>query len=304
MKTKLHVILWLLILSLPLQAQDYVDIVKLSSNNAFLKNNQNESIMNAYNQNLQVYFPVRINERLVVITGLTVENTNLDLLDGNARENLLMTRLNLGIKHKHTEKLTGTYLVLPKIASNFKHIGLQDLQIGGLALWDYQVSDLWKIKFGIYVSTENHGSTITPLIGAWFRSPNKKFYINAVLPIRMDINYNIIKGFSVGADFLTSVKSYDLSANTRNAYVHENSIRAGAYLSYGFKDNSFIIRVRGGYDVTRYGLYNSNDIVGGQILLFTLTPDTRNQLNPRFMGGGYIGGDLIYRFDLNKEKKK
>lgn len=303
MKSNLPIILWLLILSFPLQAQDYVDVIKFSSNNAFLKNNQNESITNAYNQNLQVYYPIRISESFVVLTGFTVENTNIDLLDGNARENLLMTRLNLGVKHQHSKKISGTYLVLPKIASNFKQIGLQDLQIGGLALWDYQVSDLWNIKVGIYVSTENHGSTITPLLGAWFRSRNRKFYINAVLPIRMDINYNIIKGFSVGADFLTSVKSYDLSTDARGAYVHENSIRAGAYLSYGFKDNTFIIRVKGGYDTTRYGLYNSGDMVGGQILLFTLTEDTRNQINPRFTGGGYIGGDLIYRFDLTKEKK-
>lgn len=304
MNLRVTLILIIVLLSSNSQAQDYVNIVKFFSNNSFLKNDQDNQTSNAYNQFLEVYYPIRANEKWVVITGTSFENTTLDLLAGSGQENLLMLRLNLGFKHKHSEKWTGTYLVLPKIASDFKKIGLRDLQIGGLMLWECQVSELWKIKFGAYVSSESHGSTITPLIGAWFRSRNRKFYINAVLPIRMDINYSIVKGFSIGAALTTSVKSYDLSTSSRNAYVQENSIRAGAYLSYGFLDNSLIFRIRGGYDATDYGLYNSSDVLGAQLLLFPLSGDHRNRLNPSFTGGGYIGGDFIYRFDLRKEKKK
>ena len=147
-----------------------------------------------------------------------------------------MTRLNLGVKLKHSDKWTGTYLILPKIASDFENIGRQDLQLGGLALLGYQIAERWKLKFGLYVSSENHGSTVTPLLGVWHRSKNEKFYINAVLPIRMDVHYNIVGGFGVGADLLTSIKSYNLSGPNLDSYVQEESIRlAGLFVVWVFR---------------------------------------------------------------------
>lgn len=302
MKISVFIILQLLI-CLHLKAQDYVDIIKLSSNNAFMGNTENDYITSVNNQNLQLYYPIRASESLVVLTGFTLEHTGLNLLRGAEWGSLWMARLNLGIKHQHSEKWSGTYLLLPKIASDFRKVSLQDFQFGGLALLDYQVSETWKIKFGVYVSSENHGSTITPLIGVWHRSKNGKFYINATLPIRMDINYSITKAFSVGADLLTSVKSYDLFQNNTDRYVQEESIRAGLYASYSFLDNALIFRLRAGFDTTEYGLYDSGDILGGQVLTFPLGNDERNRLNPEFNSAFYFGGDLIYRFDLRKEKK-
>lgn len=303
MKTTISIIL-LLLAGFHLQAQDYVDVLRLSSNNTTLGNIDNEYTTSVYNQQLQIYYPIRANESLVFLTGLTFENTTMNLLDGNAPENLLMTRLNLGIKHNHSKRLTGTYLILPKIASNFKEIGLRDLQLGGLALLGYKISDLCTVKLGLYVSSENHGSTVTPLLGLWYRSKNRKFFINAVLPIRADINYTLIKTFSIGADLLTSVKAYDLSSNNRNAYVQEESIRVGAYISYGFLNNALILRLRAGYDTTEYGVYESGDEIGAQLLTFPISGDNRNRLNPELTAGFYFGGDLIYRFDLRNEKKE
>ncbi|MCH2042742.1 MAG: DUF6268 family outer membrane beta-barrel protein [Saprospiraceae bacterium] len=285
-------------------AQDYVDLFRSQNNFAFQRNNVNSDGAFTNNHLVRVYLPVRSGDKMVYLAGFTVENTNLHLFDRrNNRENLFMARLNLGLKHNHSEKLTGTYLVLPKIASNLSQVTGRDLQIGGLGLLDYKISETVKLKFGLYVSTENHGSTITPLLGLWYRSKNEKFYINAVLPIRMDISYNITGGLSVGADLVTSVKSYDLSSTSVHSYVHENSIRAGAYVSYGFMDNSVILRARGGYDLTDYGLYDTADPVGGQLLLFELSGDNRNRLNPEFSGGPFFAVDLFYRFDLRDEKK-
>lgn len=289
---------------LQLQAQDYVDIVKIAVNNASLGNLENDFETSATNINTELYYPKRVNDKLVVLSGFTIENTSLNLYDGADRGNLLMTRLNLGIKHQHSEKWAGTYLVLPKLASDFENIGRSDFQIGGLVIMDYQASETWKVKFGMYSSMENFGTTITPIIGVWHRSKNKKFYINATLPIRMDINYALTKkGFSVGADLLTSIKSYHLSRSIGGSYVQEESIRFALYASHGFLNNSIIIRARAGFDTTDYGLYNSNETVGGQLLTFPLTGDSRNRLNPEFASAVYFGADLFYRFDLTKEKK-
>lgn len=304
MKTTIFTITLLLFTSLHVRAQDYVDIFKASANFTQMGNLENAARTNIFSQNVELYLPKRINEDLVLLAGFTFENTTLNLLNGVAKnENLMMLRLNLGVKHQHTEKWGGTYVVLPKIATNFKRVGLSDFQIGGLALIDYKISDYWKFKFGVYLSSENHGSTITPLLGLWHRSKNGKFYINATLPIKADINYNFVKGFSLGADLLTSVKAYNISQNTGEFYVQEEVIRAALYASYGFLDKALILRARAGLDFTDYSLFNMNDPLGAQLLLFPIAGKDRTRLNPEYKMAFYLGFDLIYRFDLTKEKK-
>jgi len=215
-----------------------------------------------------------------------------------------MTRLNLGFKYQHSEKWSGTYVLLPKIASDFDNIGSNDFQIGALAILDYQYSESYKLKFGLYSSTENHGATLTPIVGLWHRSKDSKFYINATLPIRMDANYALSKNFSVGSDLLTSIKSYNLSEFNSNAYVQEESIRFAFYAALGLMENSIILRGKIGFDTTDYGVYDSNEKVGVQVLTFPLSTDKRDRINVEFDSALYLGFDAIYRFDLTKNKKE
>ena len=283
------------------KAQDYVDIVKFTVHNATLENGTN-SETNVKNVNFELYYPTVINDKLVLLTGLTAENTNFALTPFSNNGNLTMTRLNLGIKYQHSQKWSGTYMLLPKIASDFNNIGANDYQFGAIAVLDYQANENYKYKFGLYTSTENFGTTLTPLIGMWHRSQNKKWYINATLPIRMDINYALGDKFSVGSDLLTSIKSYNLSEANSAFYVQEESIRFGFYASYGFLNNALLLRAKLGYDTTDYGLYNHNDTVGVQVLTVQVSGDDRTRLNTEFVAAPYIGGDIIYRFDLTKKK--
>jgi hypothetical protein len=252
---------------------------------------------------MEVYYPKKLSEKTVLLTGFTVENTRLNFSEGAERTSLTMTRLNLGMKYQHSEKWSGTYVFLPKIASDFDNIGSNDFQFGGLAVLDYQYNETSKVKFGLYASSENHGSTITPLIGIWHRSKDSKFYINATLPIRMDANYSLSDKFSVGADLLTSIKSYDLDGINSDLYTQEESIRFALYAALGLMDNSIILRGKVGFDTTDYGVYNSNEKVGAQVLTFPLSTDKRNRLNSEFDSSLYVGFDAIYRFDLTKETK-
>lgn len=292
-------------------SQDYVDIVKLSTNNATLGNLDNNYETSVNNLNMEVYYPKKLSDKAVLLTGFTVENTRLDLNVSripsanivSGRSSLTMTRLNLGMKYQHSEKWSGTYVFLPKIASDFENIGSNDFQFGGLAVLDYQYSESYKIKFGLYASSENHGSTITPLIGLWHRSKDNKFYINATLPIRMDANYALSKNFSVGSDLATSIKSYNLSQLNSDNYVQEESIRFALYAALGLMDNSIILRGKVGFDTTDYGVFNSNQRVGAQVLTFPLSTDKRNRRNSEFDSSLYVGFDAIYRFDLNKQTK-
>lgn len=284
-------------------SQDYVDIVKLSVNNATLGNIEDDYETSVNNTNFELYYPKQLSEKFVLLMGLTAENTRLNLTQGTKRTSLTMTRLNLGFKYQHSEKWSGTYVLLPKIASDFDNIGSNDFQIGALAILDYQYNESSKIKFGLYSSTENHGATLTPIVGLWHRSKDSKFYINATLPIRMDANYALTKNFSVGSDLLTSIKSYNLSEFNSNAYVQEESIRFAFYAALGLMENSIILRGKIGFDTTDYGVYDSNEKVGVQVLTFPLSTDKRTRGNAEFDSALYLGFDAIYRFDLTKAKK-
>lgn len=288
----------LLLIANNLYSQDFVDIVKFSGNTTDFETLTDNFSTQVDNFQLEVYYPTRLSEASVLLTGFTLEKSRLGLANNLGRTNLGMTRLNIGIKQQHSEKWSGTYVFLPKIASDFESIGSDDFQFGGIAVLDYQHSDLWKWKFGLYSSSENFGTIITPIVGLWHRSIDEKFYINATLPVRMDVNYSLGQNTSIGADLLTSVKSYNLSEFEPANYVQEESIRFAAYAAYGFFDDKIIIKGKAGFDSTDYGLYNDGDTVGAQLLTFDLGGDDRNRLNNEFDTAPYFGVDLLYRFDL------
>jgi len=221
-----------------------------------------------------------------------------DFVDGS--KNLIMTRLNLGMKIKHGNNWSGTYVALPKLASDFSNLGADDFQIGGLALLEKKYSSRKVLKFGAYVSSENFGTTVTPIIGLWYKSKNGKFYVNATLPIRADVNYSLTDAFSLGANLLSSVKSYNLS-NERNSdfYVQEESIRLSAFAAYGFLNDMFIVRARVGLDTTDYALYDKNAASVVQVLTKQIgnRKDT-DRRNSEFAAAPFVGIDLMFRLGL------
>ncbi|MBW1298260.1 DUF6268 family outer membrane beta-barrel protein [Aquimarina litoralis] len=202
-------------------AQDYTDILRLNVSRTNLEDTEQTFDTDITNINFEVLYPKILNDNLVLLTGATVENTNLKLFEFATYENLTMARINAGFKIKHSEKWSGTYVVLPKLASNFDGLESRDFQIGGIALLDFQYNEKIRAKFGLYSSSENFGTIITPLLGAFYRSPNKKFHLDAVIPIRVEANYVLTDHFSAGADLRTSVKSYNFVNENINFYVQE-----------------------------------------------------------------------------------
>ncbi|GAK90877.1 hypothetical protein JCM19297_176 [Nonlabens ulvanivorans] len=295
MKNHLPFLIALLGLSIA-SAQNYLDIARLNVSNTTLEDLEQTHETNITNVNLEFLLPTPINDKTILITGLTAENSSLVLSNGLSRENLIMTRINLGAKVYHSKKWTGTYLLLPKIASNLNEVASQDFQIGAIALLEYRHKNRFRTKYGLYSSSEEFGTIITPLLGVYYRTPNNKFYIDAAFPIRMEANYNVTKKFSLGADLRTSVKSYNLGLTDR--YVQEESIRGGLYASYSLMDDKLILRAKAGLDTTDYGLYNSGDRIGAQILTIQVNGDDRARLNNEFDSSVYFGFDAIYRLNL------
>ncbi|MEN8816771.1 MAG: hypothetical protein ABF274_07885 [Nonlabens sp.] len=279
-------------------AQNYLDLARLNFGNTTLEDEDGNQETDITNVNLEFLYPTPINDKTVLITGFTAENTSIDFggLAGITNENLTMTRLNLGAKISHSRKWTGTYLLLPKIASNFDDLGGADFQFGAIALLEYRHKNRFRTKYGLYSSSEEFGAIITPLLGVYYRTPNSKFYIDAAFPIRMEANYSITKQFSFGADLRTSIKSYNLGGV--DTYIQEESIRFALYAGYSFMKDQLIVRGKAGLDTTDYGLYQSGDTVGAQVLTVALGGDDRTRLNNEYASALFVGFDVIYRLDL------
>lgn len=294
-----------------LQAQDYFDIFKASFSSASLGNVDDENAQtDVTNRNIELYMPIPITQKVTIIAGFTYENTSLGnmyfnfdnspygFVDGS--KNLIMTRLNLGMKINHGNRWSGTYVALPKLASDFSNLGSDDFQMGGLALLEKKYSGRKVLKFGAYVSSENFGTTVTPIIGLWYKSKNSKFYVNATLPIRADVNYSLTDAFSLGANLLSSVKSYNLS-NERNSdfYVQEESIRLSAFAAYGFLNDMLIVRARVGLDTTDYALYDKDAASVVQVLTKQIgNRKDVDRRNSEFAAAPFVGLDFIFRVGL------
>ncbi len=251
---KYYFIIFFCLIGTTLSAQSYIDIVRVSSNHTTLGNIDNQNETDVSNFQIDALFPYPISPTTGLIGGFTYENTRLGPQFSNYRTNLVMTRLNVGIKRELKNDWSLTAVVLPKLASDFKESNGDNFQIGSLALFEKRANRNKIFRLGGYVSTENFGTTITPLVGLWYRTRNKKLIIDAVLPIRGDLNYLLTDSWGVGANLLTSVKSYNLTRETDAFYVQEESIRFALTTSYGFLDGSLIVKAKVGFDTTDYGL--------------------------------------------------
>jgi hypothetical protein len=282
-------------------AQNYLDLARLNVSNTSmetLKGEEGRAVheTNITNFNFEFLYPTPINDKTILITGITVENTGLSLTAEPSSESLTMTRINLGAKISHSSNWTGTYLLLPKIASNFEDLGGADFQFGAIALLEYRHKNRFRTKYGLYSSSEEFGAIITPLLGIYYRTPNSKFYIDAALPIRMEANYSLTKKLSLGADLRTSIKSYNLGG--MDEYVQEESIRFGFYAGYSMLNDQLILRAKAGLDTTDYGWYDADQTVGAQVLTIALGGDDRTRKNNEFDSSIFVGFDIIYRLDL------
>ena len=78
--------------------------------------------------------------------------------------------LKLGINVKYSDKWSATYLLLPKIASNFEEsLTKNDYQIGGIILAKLKKSEHFNYKFGAYINGDRFGSFLVPFFGGYYQ---------------------------------------------------------------------------------------------------------------------------------------
>jgi len=281
-----------------IHSQNYLDLVNLSytntPNNTF-ENSDSKTTIEEFA--LELNFPIKLNDKTVLLTSFYGNKTNLQLDFNTLNESLNVMGLGLGINKTFNEKWSGTFIVFTKLAADKLSFSGDNMQLGFLALITKKRREDLKYKFGVYANTENYGLLVVPIFGLYYLSPNKKFEANLNLPIIADANYKIGDRTWIGMKFDGLGTTYNLT--------HQNYTNNGAYVSkvsnelvsyFKFQINkSIFLNTKIGYAISRnYEVYETNDKIDWALASIYFG-DNRTQLNNRFKDGAIFKIELLYR---------
>ncbi len=250
---------------------------------------------------LEVNYPIVLNEKNILLTGLYTNKTKVGLDADHNRYNLNALSLNFGINTILNDSWSATFMVFPKLASDEITFSRENLQIALLSLFTNKKKDDLKLKYGVYANTEKYGMIIVPIMGLYYLSANKKFEANLNLPIVADANYNISNKIWVGMKFDGLGTTYNLmnqNYSVNGAYVSKTSNELVGYLRFQL-NKSIYLNAKMGYAISRnYKVFDSDDKVKFSIASLYFG-DNRTQLNERFTDGAIFKIELLYRFHFN-----
>lgn len=310
--------LLLLLLFVPslLIAQNYIDLFKVgyaqNFNNEFEDSN---SATDIYSLDIDLTVPFVIDENNAIVTGVLFSRNNLDLFPQqqfypfgpdplaafSSNVSLYNTILKVGLAKTFNEKWSGTFIVLPKLASDYQDITSEDLYIGGFALLSFQQNENLKYKFGGYLMGQAFGVFTTPVFGFYYRSPDEKLEMDVLLPVSVDVNYSIGKQTKLGLNYYAIGRSFDIHLeNITPSYVDYVALEFTSYIEYGLLDNSVLLRTKVGYASNSAAVYENDDKVDFRVSAFDFGGD-RNQLNPELSGSFFAKFEAVYRFDLSDQ---
>ncbi len=279
--------------------QNYIDLAKFdyafSSANSF-----DTGFVTTRLQEINGDFtlPIKVNDQFAILTGSTLETTNASFDPTRETESVTGLTLKLGTNIKHTDRWSGTYMLLPKISSDFKKIANRDFQLGGVVLMKYKKTDHFNYNFGVYVNDELFGPFLVPIFGFYYLNPSEKFEAKVLLPLSVDLNYSLTKSFRFGLNFKGQIRSYNLNTpigTEQDRYLARSTNDVYTYFQYGMK-SGIHVQLGAGHSFGRsYRIYNEGVTFG--IPLFNFG-DNRTQLNTDFSDGWIFKIAAFYRLKL------
>lgn len=303
MKKKIIPLLFL-ILPFLCNAQEYLDLFSVNygkSQKTTFENSSFNTSISTFQTNLTL--PVVLNEKYTVISGINFNSYSLQLFPDSNTNHLYSTTLRAGLRINHSEHWSGIYLLLPKASSDYIHLSGEDFYLGALALLKYKRDQNFGYSFGLYGSSEAFGLSMTPIIGLYYHSPDKRFEMNLFLPNDADLNYSLTDKTKVGVDFLGHGNSYKLTtADIRSNYVENKSIDFFSYVQQSVFDKKILLRLKMGYTLNQFSIYPMDQKLDLQILALKFG-DNRTKLFDDKSNTIVFKMEAIYRFDLSKVKK-
>jgi len=282
-------------------AQNYVDLVKINySSTPFNSYDSLQGIKTQLQEfSTDITLPVVLDSTKTLLTGILFEQINL-VNEPSSQSTFYTINPKIGLNYKHSEKVTGTYVFLPKIASDLQNgLNQKHFQFGGIALYNIKKSELFKYRFGAYFNQELFGPFVVPLLGFYYQSKNKKLEANFTLPISADLNYELTKNIKTGVAFNAIVKSF-FTAEFNNNYITKTTNELFGYFQFNFPSYRILIEPQVGYSVARsFRIYQADDKLDFKLSAFSFG-SKQTPLNYDFNDGLIFKIRLVYRFMLEK----
>lgn len=273
-------------------AQDYIDPVRISYTHGVHQQYTNSSEQAPFSElAVDLTTPIVINEKTALVTGALLEQTHFGVGPESTAVDVYGTMLKLGINHKHSEKWSGTYLLLPKLSSDLKRIAWKDMQVGALALVKYHPRKNLNYRLGAYLNSDLFGPMVVPIAGVYLL--HNRWEINAALPITADVNYRLNNHMKLGAKFIGINKSYFLNHGGGDTYTEKVNNELGTYLEWASGPVHF--RLLAGHSIARSTrIYHSEDQIDLSISALKFG-NHRTPLNTTFGDGLILKASLFYR---------
>lgn len=209
-------------------AQPYTDIASLSAQqlNTKYKNIPNKNITNNYFAGLLL--PFKIDSNNTIIVRLNAEQlVTKNISEPQVTGNLYAVTLGVGMQHFFSKKFSTVFLLMPKIASDFKDkLNKYDKQFGGSLLLQYKFGKNMRAKAGLFYNREPFGNFFVPLFGVdWQISPRWMLY--GTFPLLNRIEFKINEHFYTGVGARIYGRSYRLNNFWNHNYIwnQENQVK-------------------------------------------------------------------------------
>jgi hypothetical protein len=286
-----------------LYSQDYIDIATVSYmtgiNSSFENLNSDNSLQE---WGIDLDFPIVLDSKNALLTGFSANQIQVRLDPSEIGQTSLQTiAIRLGLNHTYSEKWDATYMIIPKIASDFSNGFATGYQWAVLALFSNTKTPRLKYSYGLYTNTEQYGLMIVPILGGYFKSTNNLWEARVLLPIRVDVNYQLRPNIRAGLVFDGLGTSYSIENETyRDNYVNRSTNELYAYLQHKITPSLFV-RAKMGYSFFRaYKVYDSDDTIDFSITAIYFGDD-RTVLNTDIDDGFQFKAELVYRFNFSSQ---
>lgn len=297
-------LLFIFIISLSLQAQKFLDPIQLSygitPNEGYQDNST--ATTDVHEAVADILTPVQFGDGNAWIFGVNFDFTRLQPAPDSRYVSLYSISPRIGALLKHNERWEGQYVVLPQIASDLKGSGIENFQLGGIAIWSYTKNEDMKWRLGAYYNSALYGPAVFIIGGFYHQTPNDKWTFDFRLPINADINYELNKNFSTGIHFDAMLRSYYLNEpifGEENEYIVKSSQELYGYLNYTFADNLVLMFKFGRSFFRHYRTFQEGDRVDLGFSGININ-DNRTRLNGDMKDAFTFQVRLHYRFFLNQ----
>lgn len=295
-------------LSVSSNGQDYVDLIRVSygrSGSARFEGTDERTTIVDFGVDTTI--PVPVNDHVTVLTGLMYEVIRTRLYRDSDASTLHGAGVKLGVNFTSGEhRWMGTFMLLPRLNTDFHNVDRRSLQIGGLIVFRKTINPYANYKIGLYMNSEFFGTWIVPMIGFYYQRPGRPWEVSVFLPVSFDASYALSGRVRAGAMFTGMRRSYQLSGIPTYGgvgYLDRVANDLGGYLSWQLA-KGIVLQSRVTYSIGRSGkVFEKNDKIDVGFPLGSLG-DNRVQLNDNVTDGWQAQLLLIYRLKLDRTRTK